>query len=77
MNFKKKVVFITGASRGIGKAIAKEFKKKSAYVIGTHTGNSKFKKLSCDEWHKFDFTKKDQILDCKELINKVKRSYTY
>tara|TARA_B100000963_G_C22615205_1_gene666979 strand:+ start:653 stop:1369 length:717 start_codon:yes stop_codon:yes gene_type:complete len=72
MNFKKKVVFVTGASRGIGKAIAKEFKKNSAYVIGTYTGNSKSKKLNCDEWYKFDFTKKEHILECKKLIIKIK-----
>ncbi len=37
MSFEKKVVFITGASRGIGFAIAKAFHDHGAIVIGTAT----------------------------------------
>ncbi|OGT33789.1 MAG: 3-oxoacyl-[acyl-carrier-protein] reductase [Gammaproteobacteria bacterium RIFCSPHIGHO2_02_FULL_39_13] len=37
MSFKNKVVFITGASRGIGYAIAKTFYEQDATVIGTAT----------------------------------------
>lgn len=39
MPFQDKIVFITGASRGIGKAIAMQFAKKGAIVIGTATTN--------------------------------------
>ena len=37
MSFEKKIVFITGASRGIGFAIAKAFHDQGAIVIGTAT----------------------------------------
>ena len=40
MNFETKVVFVTGASRGIGAAIAKEFVKKGYVVIGTSTSET-------------------------------------
>lgn len=40
MSFTNKVVFITGASRGIGHAIAQSFAKHNAIVIGTATSAS-------------------------------------
>lgn len=37
MNFAEKLVLVTGASRGIGASIAKEFVKYNAQVVGTAT----------------------------------------
>lgn len=39
MSFKNKIVFITGASRGIGHAIAQAFVAQNAIVIGTATSD--------------------------------------
>ena len=39
MIFDKKIVLVSGASRGLGKSIAQYFMKKGATVIGTSTSN--------------------------------------
>ena len=43
-DFKNKNILITGASRGIGKSIAKEFHKLGANILGTSTTKSLKKK---------------------------------
>lgn len=68
MRFSSKKVFVTGASRGIGQAIAKAFRAEGAWVIGTCTGNSSEADDSCDEWFSADFSELDQLRRCADFV---------
>ncbi|AFA40956.1 3-oxoacyl-[acyl-carrier-protein] reductase [Wigglesworthia glossinidia endosymbiont of Glossina morsitans morsitans (Yale colony)] len=46
MQFEKKISLVTGANRGIGKAIAKKLLEKNVIVIGTATQPEGVKKIS-------------------------------
>ena len=46
--YKNKVVLVTGASRGIGKAIAMRFVSQGAYVIATATTQDSLKNITDD-----------------------------
>ena len=52
--YKEKVVLVTGASRGIGKAIVDRFASQGAYVIATATTKDSVKKIS-DNFSKNNF----------------------
>lgn len=56
MNLKDHTILVTGASRGIGKAIAKNLLDKGAQVIGTGTEISKFEDDKIIKWLEVDFT---------------------
>ena len=66
---QKKVV-ITGASRGIGAAIASAFKMRGNYVIGTSTSHGNAK-ASCNEWIIADFSVREQIEYCAKQIHEI------
>ena len=71
MRFSEKKVFITGASRGIGKAIAQGFREEGAWVIGTSTKVENVDKNICQEWYITDFTDMAQINSCAKYVSQV------
>ncbi|HEY3886614.1 MAG TPA: SDR family NAD(P)-dependent oxidoreductase [Vicinamibacterales bacterium] len=64
-------VFVTGASRGIGLAIAAAFREEGAYVIGTRTGPASAATAPCQEWVNADFSRLDQIDACAEQVRRL------
>ena len=72
MQFKDKKVFITGASRGIGYALAQSFRDKGARVVGTCTNNANIKSDVCHEWIVSDFNDVEQIEACAEKLRELK-----
>ena len=66
-------VFISGASRGIGKNIALHFAKKNFNVVGTSRNEFEFEeKLDNFFPIKLDVTSRENIKDCYELLNDKK-----
>jgi NAD(P)-dependent dehydrogenase (short-subunit alcohol dehydrogenase family) len=68
VRFSGKKAFVTGASRGIGLAIARAFQAEGAYVIGTHTGANKERDCICQEWIVSDFSDIQNIKDCADFV---------
>lgn len=75
MNFKDKVVLVTGGSRGIGKAIALKFAENGARVIITSSKSegeelsNQFKELGTEGCHiKGDVSREESV---KEVIRKA------
>jgi len=65
--YKNKVVLVTGASRGIGKAIAYKFASQGAYVLGTATTEESAQKISNN-------FKKKKFLGFGFVLNIAKKS---
>lgn len=68
MRFSGKKIFVTGASRGIGRAIAQSFRADGAWVIGTRTGAISQADDPCHEWISADFSNFEQIRACAESL---------
>lgn len=71
MHLANKKVFITGATRGIGCAIAKAFQAEGAWVIGTGTGAATAAMPGCNEYFRADFSDLEQIYACADFVRKA------
>lgn len=71
MPYQNLTAVVTGASRGIGGAIAQELKHQGWHVIGTATDNQRPELQSCqfvDEWWSVDFSNESQTKNfCEKL----------
>lgn len=72
MRFSGKTVFVTGASRGIGRAIATAFRSEDARVIGTRTSGGTAEDDVCHKWIQADFSDLEQIEACAEHVQRAK-----
>ena len=64
-----KVVFISGASRGIGESLANYFAEKDYYVVGTSRNDFEFKNASKNLIPiKLDITCRKSITNCFDLL---------
>jgi NAD(P)-dependent dehydrogenase (short-subunit alcohol dehydrogenase family) len=69
MRFLDKKVFITGASRGIGRSIARAFSNEGAWVIGTcKEYDCTLKDDVCNDWFVADFSDEVQVQACKNFV---------
>jgi 3-oxoacyl-[acyl-carrier protein] reductase len=66
MNFKGKVVFLTGATRGIGAAVYSALISAGATVVGSGTG--KQRPIGFEEYYRADFSTLDGIYECANYL---------
>jgi 3-oxoacyl-[acyl-carrier protein] reductase len=79
--FNGRKVLISGATRGIGKAISRSFLEEGAHVIGVYVGNSKAAELFVDQNRQF--TDQFELLKCNvadeaqvtALFQKIEENY--
>ena len=78
MNLQNQVALVTGASRGIGKAIALELARQGAKVVGTATSESGAQAISS---YLAEFGGKGVVLNvldaarCAEVVDEVQKGY--
>ena len=70
MNLQNKTVFVTGATRGIGQAVAIAYQAAGAKVIGTGTKASSGIKL--DGYFQSNFDEYEQLHACADFVRRVK-----
>ncbi len=69
--FAGRKAVVTGASRGIGRAIATAFRSEGAWVLGTRTAGTSAGDEICDAWVTADFTDPAQLTACAARVREV------
>lgn len=69
MNFKGKVVFLTGATRGIGASVYSTLISAGATVVGSGTGHQK--PIGIEEYFSADFTTLEGIYECANYLRSL------
>ncbi|MBS0418974.1 MAG: SDR family oxidoreductase [Proteobacteria bacterium] len=59
---------VTGASRGIGRAVAEALRNAGAWVIGTRTAAATDPDPACQEWLEADFSDLEQLRACADRV---------
>ena len=72
MRLSGKKAFVTGASRGIGRAIAQAMRAEGAWVIGTRTRLPADEDDVCQEWVQANFTNSEELTTCVERVRDAK-----
>ncbi len=72
MRFAGRKAFVTGASRGIGRAIAQALRAEGAWVIGTRTARPEPPDDACQEWIYADFADVEQIRRCATSVREAR-----
>lgn len=70
MRFEGRKVLVTGASRGIGRAIAIAFCSEGAWVVGTRTADAS-PDDACSEWLTANFGDVAQIQACADAVRRI------
>jgi 3-oxoacyl-[acyl-carrier protein] reductase len=79
INYTNKTVFITGATRGIGSAMADAFEDSGAKLILTGTNKETIKKLNEEysnsnrEYFCLDFTNSQDLRNLRESLSKIEK----
>src|SRR3989344_3077043 len=69
MDFKNKVVVITGGTKGLGKALAFSFLKENAQIVVCARNKEEFKDLPQEILCiKADVTKEEELIDLVEIV---------
>jgi NAD(P)-dependent dehydrogenase (short-subunit alcohol dehydrogenase family) len=71
MRFSGKTILVTGASRGIGRAVAQAFRSEGARVIGTRTPGGQEPPDLCQEWFVADFSNLAQLHACAGSVRQA------
>jgi NAD(P)-dependent dehydrogenase (short-subunit alcohol dehydrogenase family) len=72
MSFSGQTVFVTGASRGIGHAVALGFRAGGASVVGTRTGKVDRADDACHEWIDADFSDDGELDICVRRLRTIR-----